>query len=186
MYRFRPVHAVLDKYEELAKQEIYFSPPEELNDLIEGYKDVFWSGDQILWRNLLRHYLLCLLQTISSCLILGPEFEHADLKNIIFSAYDNLPDAPVRTIYRQACDRFFADPNIPQLVDALAKRTAPLRRDELAHTLRVIHPFALSVMMKALKRQGVDGVFRDLDAMEAQAAPGSSRACRGRTTTGTS
>jgi len=50
LYRFRPVHAVLDKYEELAKQEIYFSPPEELNDLIEGYKDVFWSGDQILWR----------------------------------------------------------------------------------------------------------------------------------------
>jgi hypothetical protein len=38
LYRFRPVHAVLDKYEELAKQEIYFSPPEELNDPIEGFR----------------------------------------------------------------------------------------------------------------------------------------------------
>jgi hypothetical protein len=32
LYRFRPIGAVLDKYEELAKQEIYFSPPDELND----------------------------------------------------------------------------------------------------------------------------------------------------------
>jgi hypothetical protein len=49
-YRYRPAHAVLGKYEELAKQEIYFSPPEELNDPMEGYKDVFWSGDGIVWR----------------------------------------------------------------------------------------------------------------------------------------
>jgi hypothetical protein len=138
---------------------------------MEGYKDVFWSGDRIVWRNLLRHYVLCLLQTVSSCLILGPQFERGYLKNIIFSAYDSLPDAPVRTIYRQACDRFFADPNIPLLVEALAKRTTPLRRDELAHTLRAVHPFALAVLMKELQREGVDGVFRDLDAMEARAVP---------------
>ncbi|HTV26374.1 MAG TPA: hypothetical protein VMF32_01180 [Xanthobacteraceae bacterium] len=37
LYRFRPTNAVLDQYEELAKQEIYFSPPEELNDPMEGY-----------------------------------------------------------------------------------------------------------------------------------------------------
>jgi hypothetical protein len=40
------------------EQEIYFAPPENLNDPMEGYKDVFWSGDLIAWRNLLRHYLL--------------------------------------------------------------------------------------------------------------------------------
>jgi hypothetical protein len=37
--------------------------------------------------------------------------------------------------------------------------------------LHAIHPFALSVLMKALKREDVDGIFRDLDAMEARAAP---------------
>jgi hypothetical protein len=58
----------------------------------------------------------------------------------------------LRTNYQQACDAFFADPNIQKLVDALAARRTPLRRDELAHALRAIHPFALSVMMKALKR----------------------------------
>src|SRR5690242_5685249 len=93
LYRFRPADAVLDRYEELSKQEIYFSTPEELNDPMEGYKDVFWSGDRILWRNLLRHYLLCLLQTMSLCLMTGPKLDAADLKTIIFSAFDLLPDA---------------------------------------------------------------------------------------------
>jgi len=80
LYRFRPADAVLDKYEELAKQEIYFCPPGELNDPMEGYKDVFWLGDRIVWCNLLRHYMLCLLQTASLCLPLGPKFDHADLR----------------------------------------------------------------------------------------------------------
>ena len=171
LYRFRPVDAVLDKYEELAKQKIYFSPPEELNDQMEGYKNVFWSGDRIVWRNLLRHYLLCLLQTTSLCLMMGPKFDPADLKTIVFSAFENLPDAPVRVIYQHTCAAFFADANIQKLIGALANRTTPLRRDELAHMLRAIHPFGLSVLMKALKREGVDGIFRDLDAMEARAAP---------------
>jgi hypothetical protein len=111
LYRFRPANAVLGKYEELAKQEIHFSPPEELNDPMEGYKDVFWLGDRIIRRNLLRHCLLCLLQTMSLCLMMGPKFDRADLKTTIFSACQNLPDAPVRVIYQRACDAFVADPN---------------------------------------------------------------------------
>ncbi len=169
LYRFRPAEAVLDKYEELARQEIYFSPPEELNDPMEGYKDVFWSGDHIVWRNLLRHYLLCLLQTASLCLV-GSKFDRADLKTIIFSAYENLPNAPVRAIYQRACEAFFADPNIPKLVDALASRATSLRRDELSHTLRGIQPFALSVLMKQLKREGVPVVFPDPNGLQAQTA----------------
>jgi hypothetical protein len=170
LYRFRPASAVLDEYEELAKQEIYFSPPEDLNDPMEGYKDVFWSGDRVLWRNLLRNYLLCLLQTISLCLYTGPKFDAADLKTIIFSAFDNLPDAPVRVIYQRSCDAFLADLNIQKLIEALASRTTPLRRDELAHMLRAIHPFALGILVKELKREGVEGIFRDPDALQAQAA----------------
>src|SRR5580692_7418875 len=104
LYRFRPIDAVLDRYEELAKQEIYFSPPEDLNDPMEGYKDVFWLGDRIVWRNLLRHYLLCLLKTTAVCLMAGPDFDRAVLKTMIFSAYQDLPETRVRTIYQRACE----------------------------------------------------------------------------------
>ena len=169
LYRFRPASAVLDKYEELAKQEIYFSPPEELNDPMEGYKDVFWSGDRIVWCNLLRHYLLCLLQTTSLCVVIGPKFDRGDLKTIIFSAFENLPEAPVRSIYRRAAGAFLADPNIQTLIEALANRSTPIRRDELTHILRAIHPFALSVLWQGLKREGVPAIFRDLDAFHAHA-----------------
>jgi hypothetical protein len=66
---------------------------------------------------------------------------------------------------------FFRRSSYAQVVNALANRTTPLRRDELAHILRAVHPFALSVLTKALQREGVDGIFRNIDAMEARAAP---------------
>jgi hypothetical protein len=28
---------------------------------MEGFKDMFWLGDKIVWMNLLKHYLLCFL-----------------------------------------------------------------------------------------------------------------------------
>jgi hypothetical protein len=158
LYRYRPAAALLDRFDELAKQEIYFSPPEDLYDPMEGYKDVFWSGDGIVWRNLLRHYLLCLLQTMSLCLLMGPKFDRTDLKTIIFSAYQNLPDAPVRAIYQRACEGSAADPNIQTLINALADRVTPLRRDELTHTLRAIHSFALSVLQRHARAAGGPGL----------------------------
>jgi hypothetical protein len=55
LYRFRSVDALLRRGE-LEKLEIYFPRPDQLNDPMEGFKDVFWRGDAIVWRNLLRHY----------------------------------------------------------------------------------------------------------------------------------
>ena len=50
LYRFRTTEKLLDKkYQELERQEIYFADPQELNDPIEGFKDIFWSGDEIVW-----------------------------------------------------------------------------------------------------------------------------------------
>ena len=45
---------------ELEKLEIYFAPPEQLNDPLEGYKEIYWAGDEIVWANFFRHYLLIL------------------------------------------------------------------------------------------------------------------------------
>jgi hypothetical protein len=76
-----------EKYQELQRQEIYFPKPDELNDPVEGFMDVFWAGDGILWRNLFRHYLLCLIQAAYVCLVTGPGFTGVDLKiNSLFCA----------------------------------------------------------------------------------------------------
>jgi len=44
-YRFRSTEALLYKRQELERDEIYFSPPEQLNDPIEGFKDLLRSSD---------------------------------------------------------------------------------------------------------------------------------------------
>jgi hypothetical protein len=48
---------LLEDFRELENQEIYFASPQKLNDPMEGFKDIFWRGDEIIWANLLRHYL---------------------------------------------------------------------------------------------------------------------------------
>jgi hypothetical protein len=74
LYRFRSIRALLDDHHELENQEIYFCSPRELNDPLEGFKDIVWQGDHIVWRNLLRHYVLSLVRATSLSTILGPEF----------------------------------------------------------------------------------------------------------------
>jgi hypothetical protein len=49
LYRFRPIDRLLEK-NELRKQEIFFAKPENLNDPMEGFRDVFWKGDEIVWQ----------------------------------------------------------------------------------------------------------------------------------------
>ncbi|MFW9087765.1 hypothetical protein ACOI7N_24900, partial [Pseudomonas sp. P2758] len=70
VYRFRSIDRLLGeeakgdcpaKSGELEKLHIYFSPPSQLNDPLEGYREIYWSGDKIVWLNLFRHYSLLTL-----------------------------------------------------------------------------------------------------------------------------
>lgn len=60
MYRFRKIEDVLGEHKELEKQEIYFSDISTLNDPMEGFREYYWQGDEIVWQNFFKHYLLCL------------------------------------------------------------------------------------------------------------------------------
>ena len=59
-YRFRSIDALLGKHRELEEQTIYFAGPDELNDPMEGLRDIVWNGDQIVWTHFLKHYIFCL------------------------------------------------------------------------------------------------------------------------------
>jgi hypothetical protein len=174
-YRFRRMNRVL---EELSRQEIYFTPPEELDDPMEGYKDVFWLGDRIVWRNLLRHYLLCLLHMACRTLLVPTGLDRPDLKTIVFSAPEELPQVPIRSIYKRMCEAFLADSSVAAFVEAMTARSTPLRRDELTNRLRVFHTFALSLMAAELKKEGADQIFRDLSVLDELAAKNKELAAR--------
>ena len=104
-YRYRPIKAVLDEFHELENQEIYFSTTDEFNDPMEGFKDLLWRGDEIVWRNFLKHYILCILQTANYCFIAVDQFDPIILRNIVFWVPQKLPEAPIREIYQRSLCR---------------------------------------------------------------------------------
>ena len=64
LYRFRSLYWLLDQGE-LEKQEIYFAKPEQLNDPMEGFRDIFWKGgDQVVTIPVRRNELAAYFQYI--------------------------------------------------------------------------------------------------------------------------
>lgn len=130
IYRFRPVRALLEGFHELEKQEVYFAPPSELNDPYDGATEVQWSGDSILWTNLLNHYLLCATQAVV-CTSALPE-DDAVLNRITAPVTaDALPSEGAKGLYRRVKARFYAQTNARRLPELLAARAEPIGRNEL-------------------------------------------------------
>lgn len=155
LYRYRPIKAALDDFHELENQEIYFSTPAELNDPLERFKDMFWSGDRIVWRNLLRHYILCLIETTVYAFVAGSEFDEQTLENTIFMAPERLPDAPIRSIYTRISEAFLADESVSDFLDYVLASPIPLRATELKSHLRTLHGFALQLMFREFVERGL-------------------------------
>jgi hypothetical protein len=154
-YRFRPAAALLDGFNELERHEIYFPTVAELNDPLEGYKDIVWRGDRIVWRNLFRHYLLCLMQTISLLGIAGSKFSTEMAANLVHQTDADLPQAPVREIYSGVCDAFFGHPSAEVLLNALSRPGKAIRRDELIFYLRMVHYSALTTVIRLFEERGI-------------------------------
>ena len=153
-YRFRPTDALLDKFQELERQEIYFAPPKELNDPLEGFKDLVWSGDRILWENLLRHYLLCLTHAVMAALINGPDHTFAEMEELSFSRMSHRRRHPnTERRHRRICEDFFKHEDAAASAQLLAARGSPIRRDELTTYLRLLHLDALNVVLNRAEEE---------------------------------
>jgi len=153
-YRFRPARAVLKGFNELEHQEIYFSRPQDLNDPLEGFKDLFWRGDEIVWMNLFKHYVLCLMQSVMLALTEGPDHEFDNEQNFVLSNEDTLPSADHKNDYRRMCQLFFQHEDVAALPKLLSARASPVRRNELSTYLRTIHMHALNAVLTSFEDSG--------------------------------
>lgn len=143
LYRFRSINNLLGEHQELENQEIYFAPLDQLNDPMEGFKDIFWQGDEIVWKNLLIHYLLCLEQILSLQIIAG-DSKAIDPKDIpIFKTKQNFPTPEYANIFKEISDLFFQNNSVDNYVKGLALLAQPVSRSELIFYLRMLHPIAI-------------------------------------------
>jgi len=151
LYRFRSTDALLRTYKELENQEIFFASPHELNDPMEAYRDIQWRGDDILWSNLLRHYVrnLTVLSFGVNLARQGIFLTREQLQLFDFEYRAGLH----RTLLpraEKALLAFFADENVLAAVTALGQLQVPLGREALWLILTPIHAFAQFLVEKAL------------------------------------
>jgi hypothetical protein len=155
MYRFRKVHHLLDGHQELEKQEIYFAPPEDLNDPMEGFRDIFWKGDDIVWRNLLKQYVICVEHIFVMTLISQDKLKLTLNDIALFNSIPtNLPQ-PKIDLWNKIKIEFFTNAFVNELPASLSRRKNPIRRGELSNYLFYVHQYALNAISVVYHREGI-------------------------------
>ena len=153
LYRFRSAEKLLGaNYRELQNQTIYFADPGELNDPMEGTREIFWRGDRIVWTNLLKHYLYCLNLSYLTVAGIRPDDEWTGCDIPIFGGRHNLStsirpeDIEFKDIYNHICSRIMDECGLFEVVDRIVHRDEKVTGDQLLLYLRPIHETALSVL----------------------------------------
>ncbi|MBT0622553.1 DUF2971 domain-containing protein [Pseudomonas fluorescens] len=154
LYRFRTADRLLgtDATEckaavpgELEKLEIYFAPPEQLNDPLEGYREIYWSGDKIVWMNFFRHYLLILalrswqIDDISRGVPLP--------KDLPVWQYPSQFEGVFLAAYREMDEILQADAVFHGYANAFAKDENKHYKPQLSHYLRGLHDRFLAIVL---------------------------------------
>ena len=147
-YRFRSTKRLLNDNQELLKQSIFFAHPESLNDPMEGYRNIYWLGDEIAWKNLFRHYILCLERTYLLAMLCN-ESQNLTTKDIpIRISMDDFPTPEAKKYCLEIIEEFLSNEYITQLIEAILTRTTPVRRDELEFYLSSAHPLATELILE--------------------------------------
>lgn len=149
VYRFRTIDALLGDRQELAKQVVYFASLPQLNDPLEGFRDVVWQRDGILWRNLFRNFM----RTFHAAHALAPIFYDVPTQEWMTGAVNvafHTPDAPIKRELEEVAATFLESALVKRLADKLAEQARPIRRGELLFLLRMLHPFAMQVSAMTL------------------------------------
>ncbi|MBD5259419.1 MAG: DUF2971 domain-containing protein [Bacteroides sp.] len=134
-YRLRSLKSIFE-YKELENQEIYLASIEELNDPMEGFKNVvFEESVEDDWETFFKHYLLC--------------FEWVYIMSDI-----SIDACVIEQIIKYGCtlntDKIYKDffQISGKAIDKIASRTTPIDKNELLFYLEHISPIILELMHK--------------------------------------
>ena len=154
LYRFRPVKRLFGSDEsegELTGHYIYFASPEQLNDPLEGYRELYFSGDYIVWRNLFKRYIICLI--IRNFQFLSGQ----NLKETVFPDCYNLSTLPqeIKEKGNVIVEAFLNNNNIQRHISFLSKSERRVTKEELIVHLRGVHVYAMKLTANLYGSLGV-------------------------------
>ena len=151
MYRYRPTGSLFE-FKELENLELYFASPQELNDPIEGMMEVIWQGDEIVWRNFLRHYLLCLEKMCAMALLFTDDKkevkEYIAIDIPVRGTEDSLPTEAYKDIFTKIKQKFFALEVVEQTLDIFCYSQRSVRKSELSLALDMLNKPALKCIFE--------------------------------------
>ena len=149
LYRFRNTDALLDKYHELENQTIYFASPEELNDPMEGVRDIVWRGDKIVWTNFFKHYVYCLhfSQPFSIADGYSSEFDSRTIP--ITGRWDQLP-TNLKSSFNGIWRGLLKLSQIQEIITALSSTNRKIRYREMEKYLQVIRLVYIILYLQSL------------------------------------
>ncbi len=153
-YRFRRIANLIGEFKELENQSIFFAGPDLLNDPMEGFRDIYWSGDFIVWKNLFRHYLLCLERLCSLFLLSGEDYPISKNDMPVFHGEEDFPTPMYKDLFYKISNKFFENSNLITLIKSISERSTPVRRDELFFYLSSLHGFALETIYGEYEKKG--------------------------------
>ena len=150
-YRFRSIDSLLGKHRELEGPTIYFASPEELNDPMEGLRDIVWDGDEIVWTNFFKHYVFCLNR---SRLVLMIKPGKLDVDRIpILGRWDQMTTPIEPVLFDDIWEKFCNLPHIQEIIEALANTKRKIRYREIVFYLGSIQTFGL---LDAIQKSYID------------------------------
>ena len=155
LYRLRSTRHLLGDYNELRDQYIYLAKPDELNDPMEGFRDIVWKGDDIVWTNLFRHYISCLNLTIALVKLQGNDVTITPNDIPIEGLAGEHPPPMETTILDELCTLVFEKCRLHQLIHDLSSSGHPVRRDELLIYLKYIHFVTIDETQNLHVRYGI-------------------------------
>lgn len=137
-YRFRSVEQLLGEYAELEKQTIFFASLEDLNDPMEGFRDIVWNGDSIVWLNLFKDYINCLFWGHHYVIVAGPQLPY-DVPVRQVWTWNRAPSPQASAMIMAIWERALDELQLQRFATELEKQGRKVRKDELVHYLKMIN-----------------------------------------------
>ena len=145
----------MDEYQELENQTIYFASPEQLNDPMEGLRDIVWCGDKIVWTNFFKNCVYCLNAIYPLHRTPSDSMELDADKLPIEGRWDRLL-TPQEQRFNSVWHRFHYLLKVPDMTAALANANRKIGYRELEYYLRMIQNSILSLIIySSLDCQGI-------------------------------